>query len=252
MKRITVTIAVMAAVLLLAVGLTGCINVNLGGLGSIIGNGVMETREVTISSALTGVRNMGSFDVLMDPSLKGKAELSGEQNILDQIDARQDASGVFIISWKNGISISTSRGVQVRMPVISGGTVEMSGSGSIRLASGAVLESSRLDLRLNGSGDIELAVSASDITANINGSGDIRASGSTKGLKVSINGSGSFDGFDLASSTVEVSIFGSGDANVDVSQSLTGSVNGSGDVTYSGSPATVNVGGMGSGEVHKR
>lgn len=255
MKRIIVTIALVTGVLLLVIGLTGCLQVNLGnlgGFGSVVGNGKVETRDVAVSQALTGVKNMGSFEVTIDPTLAGKAVLEGESNILDLVNASQDTAGVFTVSFKDNISISTTHDVKVRVPVVNGGALEVSGSGEILLDTGAVLEGKRFDLEVNGSGTINVALQSSFVAGSINGSGDIKATGTTEGLKIGIFGSGNFDGFDLASSSAEVSINGSGDANVAVSQSLTGSVNGSGNITYAGDPPTVNVGGHGSGDVHKR
>jgi len=55
----------------------------------------------------------------------------------------------------------------------------------------------------------------------------------------------------LKTKECEVEIYGSGDCDVNVSESLDVRINGSGNVTYKGNPAEVNQKVSGSGGAHK-
>lgn len=255
MKKTITSIVLVLTALLVAVVFTGCIHVDLGNLRNlqgIVGNGVIETREVAITGDLTGLRNMGSFEVTIDPALTGKATLEGEQNILDLVEASQNSQGVFTVSTKPGAVFVSARPVKVRVPVVKSGVLEVAGSGNITLAGSNPLVGDRFDLAVNGSGNIDVSLTAQAVTAAINGSGDIKALGTTGTLKVNINGSGNFNGNALKSATADVQINGSGSANVFASEAITGDVFGSGDVNYSGDPAKVQVSEHGSGDVNKR
>jgi hypothetical protein len=75
--------------------------------------------------------------------------------------------------------------------------------------------------------------------------------GVSESLEVSISGSGSFEGEDLESATGTVSLAGSGDAVVNVTDDLDVKVTGSGNVQYLGDPK-ISISSSGSGKVSKR
>jgi hypothetical protein len=66
---------------------------------------------------------------------------------------------------------------------------------------------------------------------------------------VTVSGSGEYAGSDLATQQTEVEVSGSGNAKVNVTDSLTATVTGSGNVTYTGNPAQVQQDSSGSGDI---
>jgi hypothetical protein len=176
----------------------GCIYIRLGG-GSVVGNGKIETREVSLGGDLKGVRDTGPFEVVIDPALSGKAVMEGESNILDAMQVVVDGSGVLNITSQPNVSLMPHSTVTVRTPAISGGLIETDGNGNIRLQGDVALKGDAFELHINGSGDMSLNLEAKDITAGINGSGNIRLTGSATNETVTINGSGNFDAFDCQS-----------------------------------------------------
>ncbi len=105
---------------------------------------------------------------------------------------------------------------------------------------------------LNGSGKVDVdSVTTDDLALRVNGSGCIRAKGNVKNLAGAINGSGELRLADLEARRCAVTLNGSGDANVHVLDSLNAQVNGSGSVTYSGSPDNVSSVVNGSGDIIK-
>ncbi len=237
----------------------------------VVGNGKMETKTLDIEQDVTGLKSMGSIDVIIDPSLESEAVIEGESNVIDLVELNQNSSGELTVSTKDHTSLTLHKPMTVRIPAVNGGTIELDGSGSISLdadealkgdnfrvgimGSGdiqLILETSDLEALVSGSGDIDLKVNTQQIRADIDGSGRIKVDGSAANADISINGSGDFDGRDCAMKSVNVNISGSGDISVNVASELTGSVNGSGDVIYTGDPATVSISDNGSGDVIKR
>lgn len=225
---------------------TGCIYINWGSAENVVGNGQMATREVAVKDALTGIVNNGSFDVEIDTALEGKAVVEGESNIIELVQVVQDSRGIMTVSLNPGINIIHFRRVVVRVPMLKGGYAEMNGSGSIAYKGDKPVESENFELRVNGSGDIQLRVQGKGLRANINGSGNIDVSGTTEDEDIVINGSGDFNGFGLIAQNAEISISGSGNADVHAEKTITGSIVGSGDITYEGEPS-INVSEHGSG-----
>jgi hypothetical protein len=109
------------------------------------------------------------------------------------------------------------------------------------------------DVAISGSADLDVAtVDGPGFVVSISGSGSVRPSGTTGELAVDISGSGRFLGDALESTTAEVSISGSGEADVRVADSLDASVSGSGVIRYAGSPTTVQKKVSGSGSITQR
>ncbi|MFZ5974767.1 MAG: head GIN domain-containing protein [Bacillota bacterium] len=238
--RMALTILVPVCIVL---AITGCKD-------GVIGNGQAVTKEIQISDALTGVINTGSFEVTIDPSLKGKAVLEGESNILDLVEAGQNADGVFEIAFKPAAILSL-RTVKARIPAVNGGIFRIDGTGSIRLDGDNALKGDIFDLQINGTGSMKLNLNATQLRAVISGTGNVDVTGEAGKSEIEINGTGNFNGLDCKAASANVRISGSGNAYVNTSGALTCSIFGSGNVVYKGNPAKISADGGGSGKVNK-
>ncbi len=108
----------------------------------------------------------------------------------------------------------------------------------------------KLDMEIDGSGNITLNVFANIIGAEISGSGVIIVNGTCKELDVDINGSGNFKGLGLNTYEARVKLNGSGNASIVALNKLKATVAGSGEIRYSGEPElSVNI--TGSGKITK-
>ena len=81
------------------------------------------------------------------------------------------------------------------------------------------------------------------------GSGDIELKGNVDTLKADIVGSGDLEAKKLKANKATLSVSGSGDMDVFVSQELSATISGSGDVTISGNPQKRDTKIRGSGDV---
>lgn len=103
-----------------------------------------------------------------------------------------------------------------------------------------------------GTGDVIASnLDCTVFRASIAGSGSFDVEGSCEGLDVAIAGSGDFDGEELLVASASISIAGSGDALVNVTDALDVSIAGSGDVEYIGDPS-LDIDVAGSGNVRSR
>jgi hypothetical protein len=105
---------------------------------------------------------------------------------------------------------------------------------------------------ISGSGDISATgVDADSFTVEISGSGRVEPTGTTTELTVEIAGSGDYEGEGLVAQLGEVTVSGSGNVLVNVTDQLEVTISGSGDVRYMGSPS-VSSSISGSGEMSQR
>jgi autotransporter translocation and assembly factor TamB len=105
----------------------------------------------------------------------------------------------------------------------------------------------------NGSGRISIAeVNQEKIELVINGSGDITVNGEVSELNTEINGSGSVHAENLQADIVKININGSGNADVNSIDALTAKINGSGNIHYIGKPPKMNTRVTGSGTISNK
>jgi hypothetical protein len=126
--------------------------------------------------------------------------------------------------------------------------VTLNGSGKFE---GSVGKADELELIVNGSGKMDLNLEAEQLTAELTGSGSFKLEGTATTQQVLVSGSGSFSGRDLKGKAAKVALAGSGSVEVNVSDELDVSLDGSGSVRYLGNPKLGETDVSGSGRFEK-
>jgi hypothetical protein len=224
---------------------------------------------VELYQPVGGVINEDSIDVVFDPSLDGRAVIRGDKELIESVELYQNSSGVLSVRFKPRHS-SAGKRTLVRIPAISGGgRIDNNGSGDILIADGTLTGyvyfinnygSGRIRLAVdagdvsvcNGSGSVDITVTADKLQADLYGWADIRLSGKVGTLEARLFESGGLDAFELETGDADVDISGSGDATITVNGALTGSISGSGSIICSGTPASVKVDVSGSGGIRQQ
>ena len=235
------------------------------------GSGNLVTERLALSG-FTGIEAAGSWQVSVRPG-PYDVQVTVDDNVVDDLRVEvRDGALHFGLRPQLRLRRVTLR-AQVTMPALD--AVGVTGSGdatfadfespSLRLGvtgSGGVEGSGgsvgALVVDVSGSGDVSLegcASESADVT--ITGSGDVTLQGSADDqpagdLTLQNSGSGSADLGGCAFASADIGITGSGSATLTLgSGDLTGSITGSGEVRYRGSPARVDVQTTGSGRVIK-
>lgn len=191
----------------------------------------------------------GSFKVEITDNNDKHIVLTGDQQAIDEIEVSLRNNKLQIKKKLNSWWRSGYRGgrVGVQIPATQLKAIYLSGSGSLN---GTIHASEDLKLAVSGSGSFDAHIEGAEhISSTISGSGDMELSGSCERLNLQITGSGSLNANELAAKTAEVKIAGSGNARLHVSERLSASVAGSGNVIYSGNPSTVEKSVAGSGRI---
>jgi len=155
--------------------------------------------------------------------------IRGAVNILEELDIDVRNGILFIDDYR---CIQDEVDVFISLPDYD--RIELEGSGTI--FSDDILVLNDLELRLEGSGDIDLALDIDDLEARISGSGDIFLEGQGDDLDLVISGSGEFNAFNYFVEDASVRISGSGEAEVNVEERLDVLISGSGNVLFRGNP----------------
>jgi hypothetical protein len=226
------------------------------------GKGDLVTQTVDVAN-FTGFRSMGSADVILTQGEAQSVTVTAQQNIIDKLKLEVN-NGIWSIDWEGCIRRIKPITIEITLPTLTFAAIE--GSGNIT-ATNRFTELDRVELGIEGSGNIDLDLDANSVETWISGSGDIAMdltaasldtrtsgsgdytlSGSADQFNHRISGSGSCAAFELSTNRTEVSVTGSGDCRVTVSDYLNVDISGSGDVHYKGQP-TIDVSISGSGNL---
>lgn len=198
----------------------------------IVGKGEAVTETRTISD-FDRIKLSCDADIDYTQDSLYYVEVRGQKNILEVLELRHDGNTLEIDFRKNVWKHDDLRLI-IHSPHISGFSI--SGSGDIRAMN--ALTSGRMELRISGSGNIQLpSLQANSLEAKISGSGNIGIDGGTiSSQELSISGSGDMRLIGLSSDSGNCRISGSGDIELWVNEDLDVSISGSGDVRYKGRP----------------
>ena len=122
------------------------------------------------------------------------------------------------------------------------------GSGSIEYRGRA----DELALKCTGSGGADIEIRANLVDVVLTGSGGAVLRGSADKMEARVTGNGGLKAADFPVRDADITLTGSGDAEVRVSGDLDARTSGSGSITYHGEPAHLDFQGSGSGKLRRR
>ena len=211
----------------------------------VIGEGDLqtETRNITDFSGVSASIG-GKIYYKIDPVYK--VEITAQRNILDVIQATK-SNGHLLLKIKDGVRVKSHEEITVNISAPTADYLHLSGTGDLAVMGN--INSVNLDMAISGTGNITASsVTITDkIKAEISGSGDINVqAGTAKNEDLRISGDGKLfmDGVTVEKATTTIS--GSGDIQINVSQTLDATISGSGSVYYRGHPLiSTNISGSG-------
>ncbi len=274
-----------SVVLLLLLGLLHAAQAQVG-KNVVVGSGTVVSQTFDLPK-FTGIAATTSFDIYLKQDSKQAIEVKAQQNIID-VMLLEVKDGTLKLGFKPNTSIRTKEAVKVYISLAELKRLVVSGSGNIK-GEGVFNKSDQLDIVISGSGDIALHFETKELRCAISGSGDanfkghankhmiaisgsgdlvldgnseeqnitvsgsgnIKLTGNTEKQNLVISGSGNLNTSNLTTKQCNISITGSGNADVSVTEQLNVTIMGSGNVTYSGNPE-VNSRVRGSGSLRKR
>ncbi len=201
----------------------GAVEVRFNGETPVEGSG-HRIRQKRPAGAFTHVIVDGALDAEIAIGPRTAIELEGDDNLIDRI--RTDArDGTLHLSVEGSYRVRQSLIARITVPRLEG--VDLRASGDVRLTG---LDGGRLALAGQGSGSF-------------------RAGGRVDEVDVRIQGSGDADLERLRARSARVVINGSGNVHAQATEAMAATVNGSGNITYSGRPRQVSEDVNGSGNI---
>lgn len=216
-------------------------------INSITGSGhvTKEKREVTGDFKSVTVSN--ALDLVIEQSDKTEIIVEADDNLQKEITTKVE-NGVLIVSCKMGnFNNVTSKKVTVKMPVIEG--LEASSASTIN--SGTTLKGNNLSLVSSSAASIHATVEYE--TVQLNGSSASNQNIKGKALKVEASTSSAsvIDAAELLANEVIASSSSGGSTTVHPILNLKAEASSGGNVTYTGSPKSVQKEESSGGSIHQ-
>ena len=204
----------------------------LFGVTDIVASGKVANEKRT-ASGFSGIRLAVPGTVVLRQAEAESVSIEADDNLLPEIATVVEDNSL-AIRFKRPLIVKGHPTIRLLVTGPRFDSLAISGGGEIITEA---LKSHALSISIAGSGEVKIArLDADALTAAIAGSGAVKAAGRADKLTLKIAGSGDMVAGSLAAKRAKVSISGSGDATLRVSETLKVSIAGSGDVRYYGDP----------------
>ena len=201
-----------------------------GLFGCVDGNGPFVTEVLDVPPFDELVVRMGVTVHLKQGPVQ-EVLVEGIPNIIDELELDVD-NGEWEIETDD--CVRDIGPMTFFITVVDLDRIEVTGDGTV--IGDEFLTVQDIELRVSGSGELNLGLLADDIYTRVSGSGDVFLEGTADEHELRISGAGDVRAFDLATNECEVNVSGSGDGEVTVSTWIHGRISGSGDVYFRGFP----------------
>lgn len=212
----------------------------------IEGQGPVVERKIKLDE-IKGITVPGSAKVYLTQGNHQEVKIEGQENIIDNLNTTVTGE-IWRIENKRPVWRHETLKIYITLEQLR--MIRISGSGDVTTTN-RFENLKDLEIKVSGSGDLDLDIEADDVYTRVSGSGDIILRGKADRLDSGISGSGQVNALDLEVRTADVNISGSGNMELHVTDRLTAHVSGSGNVYYSGNPS-IDTSVSGSGHVRSR
>ena len=202
----------------------------------VVGSEKTCTTKLSDLNSFESIRIDGCADIEFQQSTDGKTEVTVivAENLTDLVDITSE-HGTLRVSYTEKYNKISIINSQLKIIVSNPhlSRVTINGSGDVLLKGN--VHSKELALNINGSSDINAnALSCEQLEVTINGSGEANLAGKADNAMLIINGSGDIDAENLLCKKAKAYITGSGDIDCYATETLDAKVTGSGEISYRG------------------
>lgn len=174
-----------------------------------------ETRNVGNFDAVTLI---GCYDIVYKQGNTTKVEVVAPSRVMEKITTEVKDKTLTVSTKKiAGVTVINKRNDNATIYVTSPSLKAVTLIGSGDIVAKEQVKATKLDLFLQGSGDIDFnSIASSMITAKLQGSGDIKINKAkvTNDANITLQGSGDFKIGEISCAKSEVSLMGSGDFEI--------------------------------------
>lgn len=197
------------------------------------GNGTIteETRNV---GAFFNLDIDGEYDIVLQEGSTPLVTVRTDENLHQYVETKLDGKTLKISSVEN---VAPSEGTRLIITYQSIEDILLGGAAKVQ--NRGVLNSDKLNLRVNGAGVIDLSIQSREFNLKVPGAGSVILRGKADKQKLELGGAGNLAAFELESKECEIDLSGIGSAQVFVTDNLQAEISGVGNIRFKGDPRNI-------------
>jgi Putative auto-transporter adhesin, head GIN domain len=205
-------------------------------LALTISNIIAQNKKQILVDSFNALLLQGEATWILIPAVEEQVTIeSKKEEVFDLIEVTKESGLLTINASGKSTNLNTLFSkVVITIYFKSLNRVEFEGSGKV--ISQGVIQAAGLYTSIRGTGKMQLEMKTDTLWVEIIGACKYEASGFADVSFVSLQGTGKYNGFELASREVEVSVQGVGGADVNAYESLKAVLQGVGSIKYKGNP----------------
>ena len=228
-------ILIIICLALLMIPISGCVSVNVGGIGwggGVSGRGALETFTFNVGD-ITEIRvnilcNIEHYTTHLDT-----VTLEIQPNLMQYIRV-EESNGILEIRATRNINWSGANAPVLTVGAPNLNKISLRGAGVFTANDTITVDTFNIDFAGAGSGSANLDVS--NVTVNVAGAADFTLTGNAEKADFILAGAGRIEALGLQTETANVNLSGAGTVRVSSSDRLNVTAAGVGTVEYRGSP----------------
>jgi hypothetical protein len=231
-------------ILTLSLGIVSCIS---GQYKSVRGNGDVVKKERS-ASYFNAVRVSSGIDVYLSQGDKESISVEADENLHEYIitEIRDNVLRVYT----DNVNIRDAEMTRVHVTMKDVKSLKTTSAGDI--VGKTPVKTGEIELSASSAGDILLELYATDVQVDISSSGNVKIWGEGSSLEAGLSSAGDLEAFDFKVKEAKVDVSSAGDARINVSDKLVARASSAGDITYSGSPKSMDVHSSSAGSIRSR
>lgn len=215
------------------------------------GSVAQEQKEISVST-FSEVKFEGSAQWILIQASEEKVVIeSKSKDILENITVNQKGSLLTISTTEKDKNITKLfKSVIIKVYFKSLNNVSLSGVGSVK--ADKQISAEGFTATLHGTGNMDLDIRCAKFDGNMSGTGALTISGTADKAIVRVEGVGSFEGYELVTFDMDITVSGVGAAKVYATDKLIATINGVGSIRYLGDPNTKSLNSNGLGSIKQK
>lgn len=197
-------------------------------------SGIQTTKVVELKS-YDKIKVSGTIKMVLTQDSTYNVKIQADSNLMSHIRSRVSGSELEL-KLEDGSYCGTD---SVVVYAGIGELKELNTSGMVRVTGEGPIYVKDLKMDLSGSSDVKLNISASKLTTKIDGVGKLTLSGQTGTHVLKTSGTSKVDAFDFVAGIYDITVDGTGKANINVLNDLKVKTSGSSEIYYKGNPKNV-------------
>lgn len=219
----------------------------IGNINSITGSGHVTTENRTVTGDFKNVEVNNALELIIEQSDKTEIIVEADDNLQKEITTKIE-NGVLVISCTKGNFINvSSKKVTVKMPVIEG--IEASSASTVNTTN--TLKGNSLTLSTSSAASISASIEYENIQITANSASNQTIKGKSLHIEASTSSAGVINAGELLSNEVVASSSSGGSTTVHPIVNLKADASSGGNITYNGTPKSIQKEENSGGSVHQ-